>query len=209
MLKIAITGGAGSGKSTVARMLGELGAAVLDADAAAREAVAVGTPAWRELRRAFGEEYFHPDGALNRAKVAQLVFADPEARSRLNAVVHPRIAEIIQARMQELARQGTQLIMVEVPLLFETGLDRAYDYVITVYVDPADQVRRLAERDGRSAAEIEGILKAQWPLAEKAARADFVVDNRGTLRDTRKQVEKIYAELQKIILTGGSKEVSV
>jgi dephospho-CoA kinase len=111
--------------------------------------------------------------------------------------------------MQELARQGAQLIMVEVPLLFETGLDQAYDYVIAVYVDPADQVRRLAERDGRSAAEIEGILKAQWPLAEKAARADFVVDNRGTLRDTRKQVEKIYAELQKIILTGGSKEVSV
>lgn len=209
MLKIAITGGAGSGKSTVARMFGELGAAVLDADAAAHEAVAVGTLAWQELRQVFGPEYFHSDGSLNRARVSQLVFADPEARQRLNAIVHPRIAELLQGRMQELAQQDAALVMVEVPLLFETGLDRAYDYVIAVYVDPEDQIKRLQGRDGRSTAEIAGILQAQWPLAEKAARAHFVVDNRGSLNDTRKQVEKIYTALQKIILTGGSKEVSV
>jgi dephospho-CoA kinase len=208
LLKIAITGGAGSGKSTVARMFRELGAEVLDADAAAKAAVAEGTPAWQELRRLFGEEYFHPDGSLNRAKVAQLVFADPEARQRLNAIVHPWVIKEIQERSQELAQQGADLVMVEVPLLFETGLDRAYDYVITVYVEPADQIRRLQERDGRGVEEIDGILKAQWPLAEKAARAHFVVDNRGTLDDTRKKVQEIWQKLQKIILTGGNKRVS-
>ena len=198
MLKIAITGGAGSGKSTVARMFQELGAKVLDADAAAKEAVAVGTPAWQELRCLYGAEYFTPDGELNRAKVAQLVFTDPEARQRLNDIVHPRVARELQARLKELAAQGAALALVEVPLLYEAGLAGAYDRVIVVYVDPEDQVRRLQERDGRGAEEIEGILQAQWPLNDKAARADFVVDNRGPLRNTRRRVQEIWTELQKI-----------
>jgi dephospho-CoA kinase len=198
MLKIAITGGAGSGKTTVARMFRELGAEVLDADAAAREAVAVGTPAWQELRRLFGEEYFHPDGELNRGKVAQLVFADPEARKKLNDLVHPRVAAALQRRLKELERQGVGLVLVDVPLLFEAGLESAYDRVIVVYVDPEDQVRRLQDRDGRGDEEIAGLLKAQWPLADKASRADFVVDNRGPLEETGKQVQEIWTELQKI-----------
>ena len=198
MLKIAITGGAGSGKTTVARMFRELGAEVVDADAAAREAVAVGTPAWQELRRLFGEEYFHPDGELNRGKVAQLVFADPEARKKLNDLVHPRVAAALQRRLKELERQGVGLVLVDVPLLFEAGLESAYDRVIVVYVDPEDQVRRLQDRDGRGDEEIAGLLKAQWPLADKASRADFVVDNRGPLEETGKQVQEIWAELQKI-----------
>lgn len=198
MLKIAITGGAGSGKSTVARMFEKLGAPVLDADAAAREAVAVGTPAWQELRRLFGEEYFQPDGELDRGKMAKLVFADPEARQRLNAIVHPRVAQEIQARLQDLEQQGAPLALVEVPLLFEAGLAAAYDRVIVVYVDPDDQARRLQARDGRGPEEIAGILKAQWPLNDKAAQADFVVDNRGPLRNTRRRVQEIWQELQKV-----------
>ena len=198
MLKIAITGGAGSGKSTVARMFRELGAEVLDADAAAREAVAVGTPAWQELRRLFGEEYFHPDGSLNRPKVAQLVFADPEARKILNDLVHPRVAAALRRRLKEMEHQDASLVLVDVPLLFEAGLESAYDRVIVVYVDPEDQVRRLQDRDGRGSEEIAGLLSAQWPLADKAARADFVVDNRGPLAETGAQVQEIWAELQKI-----------
>ena len=198
MLKIAITGGAGSGKSTVARMFAELGAPVLDADAAARDAVAVGTPAWQELRQLFGEEYFNPDGSLNRAKVAQLVFTDPEARQRLNDIVHPQVARELQARLKELKEQGAALALVEVPLLYEAGLKAAYDRVMVVYVDPEDQIRRLQERDVRGAEEIEGLLQAQWPLNDKAARADFVVDNRGSLEETRSQVQQIWTELQKI-----------
>ncbi len=199
MLKIAITGGAGSGKSTVARMFGELGAEVLDADAAAKEAVAVGTPAYEELRRLFGEEYFNPDDTLNRAKVSKLVFADPEARQQLNDIVHPWVARELQERVQELEEQGADLVMVEVPLLFEARLEAAYDRVIVVYVDPEDQIRRLKERDGRGAEEIAGILSAQWPLADKAARADDVVDNRGSLDETRRQVAAIWEKIRKTL----------
>jgi dephospho-CoA kinase len=179
-------------------MFREFGAPVLDADAAAKDAVAVGTPAYEELRRLFGEEYFNPDGSINRAKVARLVFADPEARQRLNDIVHPWVARKLQGSVQELAQQGAALVMVEVPLLFEAGLESAYDRVIVVYVDPEDQIRRLKERDGRGADEIAGILSAQWPLGDKAARGDYVVDNRGSLAETRKRVQEIWTELQKI-----------
>jgi dephospho-CoA kinase len=178
-------------------MFRELGAEVLDADAAAREAVAVGTPAWRELCRLFGEEFFQPDGGLDRAKLAQLVFSDPEARRRLNEVVHPRVARKIEAGLRRLERQGADLVLVEVPLLFEAGRSEAYDRIIVVEADPEDQLRRLKGRDDRDAAEIEGILKAQLPLADKAARADYLVDNRGSLDATREQVREIWAELRK------------
>jgi dephospho-CoA kinase len=209
MLKVAITGGAGSGKSTVARLFAELGVPVLDADAAARRAVAPGSPAWQELSRLYGPEYFLADGELNRAKVAARIFADPEEKRRLEAVVHPRVAEEIAVRLQELAAQGAPLVLVEVPLLFEAGLAGAYDKVIVVDVDVADQVQRLSARDGRGAAEIAGILKAQLPLKDKVKKADFVVDNRGDLNKARQQVKIILGELQKISLTGTAKKVSV
>ncbi|MGA8570931.1 MAG: dephospho-CoA kinase [Desulfobaccales bacterium] len=196
MLKIAITGGAGSGKSTVARMFRELGAEVLDADAAARQAVAVGKPAWRELRRLLGPECFKQDGELNRARVARLVFSDPDYRRRLNEIVHPRVARELTRRLQELERRGAGVVLAEVPLLYEGGLETAYDRVIVVETAPEDQVRRLQERDGRGPDEISGILKAQDPLVEKAARADYVVDNRGSINGTRSQVAAIWRELQ-------------
>jgi dephospho-CoA kinase len=196
MLKIAITGGAGSGKSTVARMFQELGAEVLDADAVAREVVAVGQPAWEELRRLYGEEFFYTDGSLNRSRLAQRVFAHPEERRRLNDLVHPRVAREIRARLQDLARRGAKLVLVEVPLLFEAGLKAAYDRTIVVTAPEAEQVRRLKGRDQRKTEEILGILEAQWPLREKAARADYVVDNSGALSETRKQVKNIWGKLQ-------------
>jgi dephospho-CoA kinase len=197
MIKIAITGGAGSGKSTVARMFKELGVPVLDADEAARDAVAVGSPAWQELRRLYGPEYFREDGSLDRAKVAARVFADPGEKRRLEEIVHPRVAQEIKHRLQELEEQGAPLALVEVPLLFEAGLEAAYDKIIVVDVDEADQVRRLGERDGRSAAEIAGILQAQLPLKDKVKKADYVIDNRGDLKATLKQVKIIMGELQK------------
>ncbi|MGB8993310.1 MAG: dephospho-CoA kinase [Desulfobaccales bacterium] len=197
MLKIAITGGAGSGKSTVARMFKELGAEVLDADAAAKNAVAVGAPACVELRRRFGEDFFNPDGTLNRSRLAQRVFADPEARRNLEALIHPLVVQEIMARVAELERCGADLVLVEVPLLFETGRERAFDRVIVVAAPEADRLRRLRDRDGRSDAEIRGIMAAQWPLADKVARADYVVDNGGELAGTRQQVENIWGKLKK------------
>jgi dephospho-CoA kinase len=196
MLKIAITGGAGTGKSTVARMFKELGAEVLDADQAAREAVAVGAPAWVELRRRYGAEYFNENGELNRSRLAQLVFADPEERRRLDGIIHPRVEAELKAREAELGRRGVSLVLVEVPLLFETGREAAFDRVIVVAAPETVQIRRLKGRDRRGADEIQGILKAQWPLADKVARADYVVDNGGERRVTERQVKNIWAELK-------------
>jgi len=202
MLKIAITGGAGSGKSTVARMFQELGAEVLDADQVAREAVAVGAPAWVELRRRFGEDFFQADGTLNRAKLAQRVFADPEARRALEALIHPLVVQELQNKIADLERRGVDLVLVEVPLLYETGREQAFDRVMVVTAPEADRLRRLRDRDGRSDAEIRGILAAQWPLADKVARADYVVDNGGELAGTRQQVENIWRKLKNHLDSG-------
>jgi dephospho-CoA kinase len=203
MLKIAITGGAGTGKSTVARMFAELGAEVLDADQIAREVVAVGAPAWAELRRLYGPEYFHENGELNRSKLSQLVFADPEERRRLDRFIHPRVEAELKARVAELRRRGQALVLVEVPLLFETGREAAYDRVIVVTAPEAVQIRRLRGRDRRGPDEIRGMLKAQWPLAGKVARADYVVDNGGERRVTAGQVKNIWAELKNQLDSSG------
>jgi dephospho-CoA kinase len=209
MLKIAITGGAGSGKSTVARVFKELGAEVLDADQVARDAVAVGQPAWQELRRLYSEDFFHENSTLNRSKLAELVFSDPEARRDLNALIHPLVAQELQQQVADLERQGVDLVLVEVPLLFETGREQFFDLVIVVAAPKDEQIRRLEARDLRGEAEIQGILQAQWPLADKVARADYVVDNSGDQNSTREQVKNIWEKLQKIRLTGGTKKVSV
>jgi dephospho-CoA kinase len=203
VLKIAITGGAGTGKSTVARMFKELGAEVLDADAIAREAVAVGAPAWQELRRLYGEDYFNQNGELNRSKLAQLVFTDPEERRRLDGLIHPRVEAGLQARVAELGNRGVKLVLVEVPLLYETGREGAFDRVIVAAAPEALQVRRLRGRDRRGEAEIRGILAAQWPLADKVARADYVVDNGGSRRNTRRQVKNIWGDLKNQLDSGG------
>jgi dephospho-CoA kinase len=205
VLKIAITGGAGTGKSTVARMFQKLGAEVLDADAVAREAVAVGQPAWAELRRLYGADFFHENGELNRSRLAQLVFADSEARRRLDRLIHPRVEAELQARVGELARRGARVVLVEVPLLFETGREGAFDQVIVVAAPEADQIRRLRARDHRGEAEIRGILAAQWRLKDKVARADYVVDNGGERRRTEQQVKNIWGDLKNQLDSGGEK----
>jgi dephospho-CoA kinase len=196
MRKIALTGGAGSGKSTVARMFKELGAPVVDADAAARDAVRPGEPAWEELRRTFGPEFFQENGELDRGKMARVAFSDPEARQKLNAILHPEIARLIQERLQQLEDAGVEVAVVEVPLLFEAGLQNAYDRIIVVYADMAQQMQRLKARDVRDLQEIDGILAAQWPLSEKRRLAHYVIDNRGSLEDTKKQVENICRDLK-------------
>jgi dephospho-CoA kinase len=209
MIKVAITGGAGSGKSVVARMFQELGATVLDADDIAHQVVAVGAPAWQELKDDFGPEFFLEDGSLNRPMMARRVFSDPQARRRLNEIVHPYVAKEIRERLEALENQGVKMVLVEVPLLFEARLAGGYDRVIVVDTDPQEQVQRLQTRDHRNAQEIQGIIDAQMPLPDKVDRADYVVNNRGSLTETRGQVEKIWHDLQKIILTENGKVVNV
>lgn len=196
MLKIALTGGPGSGKSTVARMFRELGAEVIDADEVAHAVVAQGTTAWEELRREFGPDYFREDGSLDRAKLSRLVFRDTEARQKLNAIVHPQVTREIAHRLENLGARDVKLVMVEVPLLFEAGLEKNYDLVIVVDAGEEEQMARLTARDGRPAQEAAGIIQAQWPLSAKKAQADFVVNNRNSLEETRGQVKKLWQQLK-------------
>ena len=196
MIKIALTGGPGSGKSTVAQMFRDLGAQVMDADEVARAVVAPGQPAWEELRRQFGPEFFMTDGSLDRAGMAELVFRDPGARAKLNAIVHPQVTREIARRLQALTARGADLVLVEVPLLYETGLERNFDAVIVVDAGEREQIDRIAARDGRPPEEARGILAAQWPLNAKKARADFVVNNRGALADTQGQVKNLWQRLK-------------
>lgn len=178
-----LTGGLGSGKSTVAAHFRRRGLPVIDADALAREVVAPGSPALAEIAREFGAGVLQGT-ALDRPKLAAIVFADPAARERLERITHPRIQALRDARLGELAARGEPLACYEVPLLFEKGLEAALRPVVVVSVPEALQVERAQQRDGASVAMVRARLAAQLPLAEKAARADYVIDNSGPLADT-------------------------
>lgn len=190
-----LTGGIASGKSTVARMFAELGAAVVNADAIAREIVAPGMPALDEIRTAFGENVILPDGTLDRRRLGGIVFSDPAKRRQLEEITHPRIRETMARRIDDAARRG-QPVIAEIPLLFESDASLALvDVVIVVYISPELQLQRLMARDGLSREEAQARIDAQLPLAEKVMRADFVIDNEGDPASTRSQVARIWQEL--------------
>ena len=196
MLKVGLTGGIASGKSTVSEAFARLGAKVLDADEVAREVVLPGKPAWTKLRHTFGSEFFHPDGRLNRSKLRRLVFADPEQRSRLNAIVHPEVMREIDFRFEQLTSSAEHaVVLVDVPLLIEVGVAHRFDKVVVVYANESVQVMRLMQRDGLSREEARQALSVQIDLREKAQKADFVIDNSGTPGETQAQVEKVWQEL--------------
>ena len=196
MLKVGLTGGIGSGKSTVSKAFALLGAKVLDADEVAREVVLPGRPAWTKLRETFGSEFFHSDGKLRRSKLRRLVFADPQQRSRLNAIVHPEVMRAIERRSEEMTFLAEDaVVLVDVPLLLEVGVAHRFDKVIVVYVSESVQIERLTQRDGLSIEEAGQALSAQMDLGEKVKQADFVIDNSGTLEETQSQVKKVWEEL--------------
>ena len=191
MKVLGLTGGIGSGKSMVLSMFANLGAEVIDADHLAREVVEPGQPALEEIATAFGRDMLMPDGRLDRGKLARIIFADPVARARLNAITHPRIQERMAT---EMALRGSRpgLLIVDIPLLYENDRSDTVESVIVVWVDAKTQLRRLTERDGLTPDEARQRIAAQMPLDEKRARADLVVDNSGSRENTRRQVEVIY-----------------
>ena len=196
MLKVGLTGGIASGKSTVAEAFARLGAKVLDADKVAREVVLPGQPAWRKLQQAFGPEFFLPDGEVNRSKLRRLVFADPEERSKLNAIVHPEVMKEINCRFEQLTTSAQDaVVVVDVPLLLEVGVAHRFDRVIVVYVTKSIQIERLRQRDGLSLEEARRALSTQMVLNKKVEQADYVIDNSGTRAETQAQVEEVWAEL--------------
>jgi dephospho-CoA kinase len=188
---LGLTGGIGSGKSMVASMFAELGADLIDADQLARHIVEPGEPALEEIAIAFGRDILLLDGHLDRGKLARIIFADPVARGKLNAITHPRIRERMDAAIAARASQPGVLI-ADIPLLYENDRASTVEMVIVVWVDPETQLRRLHERDGLTEEEARQRIVAQMPLDEKRARADVVIDNSGSREDTRRQVEAIY-----------------
>jgi dephospho-CoA kinase len=191
MRVLGLTGGIGSGKSVVAQMFARLGAVVIDADRLAREVVEPGQPALEEIAATFGREVLLPDGRLDRTKLGGVIFADPSERAKLDAITHPRI----RARMDEeikARRSGPGVLIVDIPLLYENDRIKTVERVIVVWVDPQTQLRRIRERDGLTADAARQRVAAQMPLEAKRARADHVIDNSGSRRDTQAQVEAIY-----------------
>ncbi|HET9553129.1 MAG TPA: dephospho-CoA kinase [Anaeromyxobacteraceae bacterium] len=177
MRLVGLTGGIATGKSTFAAALRSLGAPVVDADQLARAVVAPGTAALAEIARQFGPGVIGPDGGLDRKALGALVFADAAARRGLEAITHPAIRRAMQAETARLEAAGHDLAFYDTPLLYEVGLDAAVALVVVVWAPPEAQLARLAARDGLSRAEAEARLAAQLPVAEKAARADVVIDN--------------------------------
>lgn len=198
-LRIGLTGGIASGKTVVAQMLRDLGAVMLDADAAAREVTAPGGPAFPDIVRAFGEAIVGPDGTLDRGALAARIFGDARARQRLNAITHPHIR---RRMLEELARveaaPGGEIIILDIPLLLDTTDGREYDLdgVVVVFADAETRVRRLAARDGLTPDDALRRIASQVPLEEKAARADWVIDNQGPLEETRRQVNELWTTLE-------------
>jgi dephospho-CoA kinase len=192
---VGLTGGIASGKSTVARMLVELGAPVVDADALARRVVEPGQPAWEDIVREFGRDVLLPDGAIDRKKLGEIVFGDDARRRRLNAITHPRIATASQADVAAHAAAGAPVVIYEAALLVENGIHRGLDGLIVVACSPAEQLRRLMARDGLDEAAARARIAAQLPLEDKLEAATFVVDTSGPCDATRRQVETVWRTL--------------
>ena len=194
MKVIGLTGGVGSGKSTVAEMFRELGATVIDADEAAHAVYAPGTPGFDAVAREFGDEFVR-DGAIDRKRLGTLVFNDAAALRRLNAIVHPLVREWMAARTAEAFDNGAEIVIQDVPLLYENDLEGLFSSVVLVYAPAGVQLERLVEGRGLPRDRAESMIAAQLPIDEKRRRAHHVVDNSGTVEETRNQVEEIWAQM--------------
>ncbi len=197
MLRLGLTGGIASGKSAVAAMLRELGFAVLDADSLAHKLIEPGEPAYDEVLREFGPSITGANGRVDRAKLAALVFADRVKLDRLNAIVHPRVAEVVFRRLDEWARQGTRdAALVEAALLIESGIYKNLDGLIVAWCRPEQQLERLIAR-GLSESEARRRIAAQMPVEEKMRYATEKIDCSGSLEQTRQQVAALAAKLRR------------
>lgn len=185
-----LTGGIGSGKSTVTAILRERGIPVFDADAAAREAARPGGAAHDAMRELLGDDVLLPDGSIDREKTARRVFADPDLRRRLEAIVHPVVVDAWERWAAQRAAEEHPLVVVDAPLLFEAGMDRDLDGTIAVVADPGVRTARVAARDGADPAAVRARMAAQMDDAERARRATIVIGNDGTLERLRVEVER-------------------
>lgn len=192
---LGVTGGIGSGKSTVCRMLEECGARVFYADDEGKRLLVQDPEARRELVAAFGDESYHADGRLNRTYLAENVFSDERKLETINDIVHPRVFARFEAAVEHAREEGVPLMVKEAALIFEAGSERFLDAVAVVDAPRDVRLERVQKRDDVSRAAVETRMGHQLPPDELRRRADFVIDNSGTLDDTRQQVEKLYREM--------------
>jgi dephospho-CoA kinase len=194
VLLVGLTGGIGSGKSTVARLLEKRGAVVFDADLLAREAVEPGTPGHAAVIDRFGADVLAPGGELDREALASIVFADPAARRDLEQIVHPEVRRLF-AEGTEAYRDTDRVVVFSAPLLVETGMHTAFEILVVVSATVATQIERLMRQRGMSEPSIRARIDAQAPLEDKAAAADFLVDNEGSLDELESQVQQLWNDL--------------
>jgi len=193
MKHVGLTGGVASGKSAVAAKLAELGAVVIDADLLAREVVAPGTAGLAAIKDSFGQHVVQPDGSLDRKALGAIVFSDEQARLKLNAIVHPLVRQAAQARREQ-APHGA-LVVEDIPLLVESGQTQNFDAVIVVQAPQAERIRRMVHDRGWTDDEARSRMAAQATDEQRAAVADYVLDNSGTLEDLQAQVSALYQQL--------------
>ncbi|MDZ7582271.1 MAG: dephospho-CoA kinase [Deltaproteobacteria bacterium] len=198
MIVAGLTGGIGTGKSTVGAIFAEAGAAVIDADEIARNMVAKERPAWRRIVAHFGRDILLPNGDIDRKKLGTIIFNDARQRAHLDRIVHPCVMAEIKRRREEIEKTRPRAVVIlDVPLLIEAGMDRGLDEVMVVYVPEAVQLERLMRRDGLSAAEGLSRIRSQMPIEEKKRRATVVIDNSAAPSVTRKRVLEVFADLRR------------
>jgi dephospho-CoA kinase len=191
MKLVGLTGGIASGKSTAAKILESLGAAVVNADTLAREVVEPGREAWQEIIAAFGSEILQSDRTLDRQKLRTLIFNNPDARRKLESIIHPRVRALAERRIAEHGAAGYAVVVYEVPLLFEGRLHEWLRPVILIACDIEIQIERLQQRDGLDRVQAQKHIEAQMNLEEKRRLADYVIENNGNLEDLKRQVEAV------------------
>ena len=197
MILVGLTGGVATGKSTVAKMFGQCGAVVIDADQLAREVVQPGKSAWRDITHTFGTGILNPDRTINRQTLGSIVFSHPRKRRWLERLIHPRVAR----EQQRLARQAARIdpdavVIYDVPLLFEAGIDKRVDKIVVVTADRETQIARLSNRNGLSRSEALRRIRSQMPMNRKCRLADFVLDGTKDKRRLQKDVAKICEDLR-------------
>lgn len=193
MRTIGLTGSIACGKSNVSATLAALGAHVIDGDLLSREVTAPGGMALPALRKTFGDGIFHPDGTLDRRALGSIVFGNEEALTRLNGIIHPMVIALTKQRIETARLSGADLCVLDMPLLYETGMESLCDRVWCVWLPRETQLQRLMDRDGFTREEAETRLRSQLSADEKAARADVVIDTSGSIEYTKSMIPALYA----------------
>ncbi|MDQ0197031.1 dephospho-CoA kinase [Neobacillus ginsengisoli] len=191
-LVIGLTGGIASGKSTVSNMLKEMNITVIDADVEARLAVQKGEPAYTKIINVFSHDILLPNEEIDRQKLGSIIFHDSEKRQQLNEIVHPEVRKRMKRKIEDANQNREEIVVLDIPLLFESKLTYMVDKTLLVYVDRSIQLQRLMERNNLSATEAEARVNSQMPLSEKVGLADAVINNNGSIQETKEQLHEVF-----------------